>query len=124
MLRPFTIFLPNHFNFSNTKLELNIVVISINLPQNTKTEHITHIINRDPYFNNENAGQHHIISKFIGKQKRRRRRAKGSRFGKGVDLGLASGNKGVFPFRMGEDAEKVMRGDIIGWVGFYWKRSN
>jgi hypothetical protein len=41
-----------------------------------------------------------------------------------LDLGLASGNKGVFPFRMGEDAEKVMRGDIIGWVGFYWKRSN
>jgi hypothetical protein len=29
-------------------------------------------------------------------------------------LGLTSGNKGVFPFRMGEDGEKVMGGDITG----------
>jgi hypothetical protein len=39
----------------------------------------------------------HIISKFTGKHKRRRRRAKGSRFGKGTDLGLSSGNKSAFP---------------------------
>jgi hypothetical protein len=28
------------------------------------------------------------------------------------------------PFRMGEDGEKVMRGEIIRWVRFYWKRSD
>jgi len=39
-------------------------------------------------------------------------------------LGLASGNKVVFPFRMGEDGEKVMWRDNIEWVKFYWKRSN
>jgi hypothetical protein len=29
-------------------------------------------------------------------------------------LGLTFENKGVFPFRMGEDGEKVMGGDITG----------
>jgi len=34
-------------------------------------------------------------------------------------LGLTSGNKGVFPFRMGEDGEKVMGGDITGCFFFH-----
>jgi hypothetical protein len=57
------------------------------------------LINRDPNFFHQQIflPTPHIISKFTGKHKRRRRRAKGSRFGKGTDLGLSSGNKSAFP---------------------------
>jgi len=112
MFHGLKIFLPNHFSFSlhNITVSSTHIInahhayhhhsVADNGKHTENAHHAYHqLINRDPNFFHQQIflPTPHIISKFIGKHKRRRKRAKGSRFGKGTDLGLSSGNKGAFP---------------------------
>jgi len=63
---------------------------------------------------------HQLINR-EGKHKRRRRGAKGSRFGKGTDLGLSSGNKGALPLggsgSSGKEAIEEKERKMKRWSG-------